>query len=169
MEDDAEHKSGTLPYYKTNRIAGSEIDVFGPLAFWITLLVIGLIIEVVTPVVGPKGFVADLRQVGYYIIFIPGSIVLPLIVATWIGDRVGLHENGIGNSVKVGILNSAYASLVYGIAIFIVYLLMYYTVPDLAKTFSVTMFVEFLIGLPVAILFILVPLIGALSNARRGA
>ena len=91
-------------------------------------------------------------------IFIPGIIVLPLIAARWIGDKV---SNSIGNDktalASKGIINALYAAMVYIITITIIYIIMVYLDAGLSKVTSIT-FIEYLITVPLAIIVVVVPL-----------
>ncbi len=146
-----------------------EIDIVGPLSFWLGILVLGVVIEVVILPFTPNSISGLIGQIAGWIIYLPGSIILPLIVAVWIAERVGATRNKVGPAVTVGLINAAYTALIYVIAIFIIYLLIKYITPTFLSSVSLTTFAEYSVGLPVAIILILVPVIAALSAARHAS
>ncbi len=146
-----------------------EIDIVGPLTFWIVILVVGAIIQFVlipltssVPSVNPI-----LVSIAGWILYLPGSIILPLVVAIWVGERVGASRNQVKSAVKVGLVNAVYAALIYAVAIFIIYLLLKYISPTFLGTITLTTFVEYVVAIPVAIVILLIPFIASLSAARH--
>ena len=158
-------------FYKVDdAIKKAEIDIFGPMSFWIGLLVIGLIIEFV---IGPLAKLAGVPQqlfttVANYILYLPGAIILPLVVAVWVGERVGSSGRRVGEALRVGLLNAIYVAFVYAIAIFIIYLLIFYgDAKALPTGFTLNSFLTFLIAIPVVIVLVLIPMFSTMSSARR--
>ncbi len=150
---------------------GVEINIWGPLIFWIFFLILGLALELlVAPVVKASGSVGIANTIGTiagYIIYMPGSIILPLIVALWIGERVGASHAKLGSAATVGIVNAAYAALIYAVTIFIIYLLIKYVAPGFLSTITLESFVIYAVAIPIAIVVVLIPLIASLSAARH--
>ena len=151
--------------------ATREIDIVGPLTFWIIMLVVGVLLDVIlAPIsgsVGQSGIQSFLTTIAGYILFLPGSIILPLIVSIWIGERVGANKNKVKAAVTLGEVNAAYTGLIYVIAIFIIYLLVRYITPTFLNTITLTSFIEYVVVVPVVIVVILIPFIAALSAARH--
>jgi hypothetical protein len=146
-----------------------EIDIAGPLTFWIILLVIGVLLQlVIVPLhMGSASLNSLLTEISNWLIYLPGSVVLPLIVALMIGERVGATRSSASSAAFVGEVNALYTALVYIIAIVIIYLLFYYISPASLATITLTYFAEYAVLVPVVILLVLVPLISALSAVRH--
>lgn len=150
---------------------GVEIDVFGPLTFWLVILVIGVILElIIAPIassLGNSGLQSLVIAISGYILYLPGAVILPLVVAVWLGERVGATKNNVGPAVNIGLVNAAYTALIYAVAIFIIYLLIKYITPGFLSAVSLTMFLEFVVIIPIVIVVALIPFIAALSAARH--
>ncbi|MCL5429862.1 MAG: hypothetical protein M1504_00095, partial [Candidatus Marsarchaeota archaeon] len=62
----------------------NEIDIFGPLTFWIMIMVVGVIIDVVlapiTQAGGQTNIANLLLKISNFILYLPGAIIWPLIV-----------------------------------------------------------------------------------------
>jgi hypothetical protein len=150
-----------------NRI---DTDIFGPMAFWIFMLAVGLIIEFagvpIAKLVGAP--TSGIITVANYLLYLPGAIVLPLVVAVWVGERVGSVGKKVRLSLKVGLLNAIYVALIYSIVIFIIYLIIYYIdAKALPVGFTIDSFITNLIAIPVIIVLVLTPLISSVSAARH--
>lgn len=147
-----------------------QISIVGPLAFWIIIIIVGLVLEIL----GSAFSILSLfTTLGGWIVYLPGTIILPLIAGLWIGEKVGSARNKVGSAVSLGLVNAIYAALIYVIAIFIIYLIVNYVVQPqthiqtLLSTLTLTTFLEYGIGLPVVLVLIVAPLIAALSAARH--
>ncbi len=145
----------------------AEIKVGEPLLFWVMMLVIGLFL-IVIPNIGaiPTNTAAMLLEVGKAIIYIPGAIILPLIISLWVAEKIGAVNRPSKSILSLSMLNASYVFLVYIIAIFIIFLLAKYFSPNLVAV-SVASFLIYLVALPFVILFVLVPLLSLLSSARH--
>ena len=112
-----------------------------------------------------------LRSIAGWIIYFPGYFILPLVVAVWLGERVGASRNKVHAALTVGLINAVYTVLIYVIAMVIIYLLVSAVKPDFFTTSSISLvsFTENTIGIPVAIVLILVPFIASLSAARHSS
>ncbi len=150
-----------------------EIDIAGPLTFWILMLAIGLIIQLLlinllTNVNNP-GIKNLLPELAGWILYMPGAIIFPLVVALWVGERVGASGNKFKSAIAVGGINGFYAALIYAIAIFIVYLLLKYIDPAFLafEAQNETTYLEYDLVVPIVIVVFLVPIISGLSAARH--
>jgi len=146
-----------------------EIDIAGPLIFWITMLVIGLLAVLVfepvfSNIAGVKALMGDISQ---WILYLPGSVILPLIVSIWIGERVGSTKGNVKAAAKAGEINALYTTLIYIVAIFIIYMLIYYISPGSLQSISLVNYAEYVIAIPAIIILVLTPLVSALSGARH--
>jgi len=144
----------------------NKVDVVGPLALWLAVLVFGLALELLSMLMPTGAYAEILIRIGNYLLYLPSSIVLPLIVGLWLGHRVGLNARSITDAPKEGLLNAVYVSFVYAVAIFVIYFLLTYIEPHFADTLSSISFLEQAVGLPVAIVLVLTTLMGVLSAAR---
>ena len=149
-----------------------DIGIAGPLAFLIIMLLAGLALLILFPngiayAAGSTSLM--LYNIGSYIIYMPGAIIFPLIVALWIGMRTGVNTQSIKKAIDVGVINAVYTSVIYAISIFIIYLIAIYSSVELLKALPTDTFVVYLVIVPVATLLILTPLIGLLRRARSQA
>lgn len=153
-----------------------EIGISGPLTFWIAILVVGLLLVIFAiPLMAslnldPMG--SALQHIGGYILGFPGVFILPLIVAIWIGERIGSSSDDTGRALKIGLINAMYVSLVYAVANFIIYLIIAFIAPSaeqMATLYSqLSYFALEALALPIVIIMILIPFFGAISKARKG-
>ncbi len=147
-----------------------EISVAGPLGFWIAVLLIGLLIEFV---LGPIAVLAGASSkyfttIGHLLLFQPGAVILPLIVAVWVGARVGSVHKRSPSIGKVGLINAVYAAVIYSIAIFVIYLSIYYiNASALPVVFTLGGFALYLVVIPDVIVLVITPLLAMLSSARH--
>ncbi len=146
-----------------------EIDIVAPLIFWLALLLIGVLaLLVLKPVFANITGVATLMaEISQLILYLPGCVIMPLIVSIWIGEKAGQAKNGIKSATKIGEINAIYATLIYIVAIFIIYLLIYYISPASLQSISLVSYAEYVILLPAVIVLALVPIVSALSAARH--
>lgn len=150
---------------------GIEIDIFGPLSFWLVLLIMGVLLELVmAPILNGSGNTSlanTITVIAGYILYLPGSIILPLVVAVWLGERVGATKSEVGSAIPIAAINAVYTALIYAVAIFIIYLLLRYITPSFLSTVSLTTFVLYVVVVPVVIVVVLIPFIASLSAARH--
>ncbi len=144
-----------------------RVSLFGPLFLWALIIIIGIILEVVVPAVLGKGFAsyaAIYKTAGNYILTLPGAIILPLIISVWIGHKVGETARNAISAVKLGLINGVYASIVYGVIIFITQLILKYT-----TTYALTtdFIIKYLVAIPIAIVIIFTIIIALLNEMRH--
>jgi hypothetical protein len=168
-------------YYRKDKLENREetekkeqpinISLEAPLTFWIGLLVLAALIQFVAiPIANARGHTAlnpYFNEFADYIIFIPGILVLPLITAVWIGERVSYIKKNNSFRVYKGVINAIYASLVYMISILVIYIIMTEQHIGVLSSMTPLMFAEYLIAIPVVICVIVVPLFAVLSAERR--
>jgi len=148
-----------------------EVEISGPIGLWIAILFIGLILDfVVAPLAPSLGIVTTLwTTAGNMILYQPGAFILPLIVSIWLASRIAHVRKESTTIGKEALLNSIYVAAIYSIAIFIIYLLIYYTSPaSLPTPFTLQGFVLNMIAIPVAIVLVLTPVLSMLASARKG-
>ncbi|MCL5433969.1 MAG: hypothetical protein M1538_03270 [Candidatus Marsarchaeota archaeon] len=152
-----------------------EIDIIGPLSFWLAFLVLGVIIQLVLiPIVinlrvSNGSLIKILSDIGGWILYMPGALILPLVISLWMGERIGATKNKVKSAITIGIINAIYTVIVYIIAIFIIYLLISYIEPSFISGYNLTLvtLAEYVIAIPAMIVLILVPFIASLSAARH--
>jgi hypothetical protein len=146
-------------------------DLGGPLTFWIGILVLATLLQLIAiPIANYSGhtaFNSYLNEFADYAIYIPGILVLPLIVSVWIGERVSYLSKKSSSIAYKGIINSLYSSMIYIVSITIIYIIMVVQKAGVIWSLSPEIFAERLILIPVLISIILVPLFAILSAARR--
>ncbi len=147
----------------------------GPLFFWIGFIVVALVVQLLAKdVLLASGATASavklgnlLLSVSGYIINLPGLLIFPFLVAIWIGERVSKSSTDISKAFMTSLINAAYASLIYAISIFIVFMLLNVNTLDaLLSAASVNMIV-FTVLVPVGILFVFMTIFSLLAFAQK--
>ena len=134
----------------TAKPQSTKVSITGPLTFWIGILLIAALLQLVAiPFANSYShtvFNNYFNDFANYVLYIPGLIVLPLIVALWVGDRVSYVEsNNKSFIVSKGVVNALYTSLVYIVSIFIIYLIMSLVKLGVLHSLTLLPFVEYLI------------------------
>jgi len=146
------------------------ISIVRPMTFWIGVLLLGLVFTfVLAPIT--KAYTPNyFASIGRFILYQPGAIILPLIVAVWMSEKIGIFKTGPHVAVKTALLNAVYIAAIYVIAIFIIYLIGNYFGPGALPTaFTLNGFVINLVVVPAAIVIALIPFLSMLSAARHSA
>lgn len=147
------------------------VSLGGPLTFWIGLIVIAVVIQLVAipfaTSYGHGSFNSYLNSFATYVLYLPGIVALPLITALWVGDRISSVDKKKSTIAVKGLINAIYCILIYAIAIFIVYLLELMQKLAPLGTMSTLTFVEYMIAAPGVIVLVIVPLFALLSAARH--
>ncbi len=153
------------------RYKAVETSIAGPLILWLTFLILGVIISlVIAPLTsGIPGVKGILTSISNWILYLPGSVILPLIVSMWIGESVGQGRGNGGKSAKIGEINAVYTSLIYVVAIVIIYLIFNYIDKAALAGVSAFTFVEYSVIVPVVIVLVLTPIVATLSAMRHSA
>lgn len=165
-------------YYKKDKLENKDekkedvtISIESPLMLWVGLLLIAALLQLVLiPFAGHYGrvmFKNVLEDFANYLIYIPGIIIMPLIISLWVGDRVSYIKKKPSMLAYKGLLNSLYTSLVYSISIFIIYILMRFSNNGILSNVGLVTFFEYLIIIPLAINVIVIPIFAILSAERR--
>jgi len=150
------------------------LSIAEPLTFWIGMLLLAVLIElVIVPLAGSLGisqYKNVFNDIADYIVYLPGSIIIPLLVALWLGERIGVVSKGKRVAYR-SIINSIYVSLIYLVAIFIIFLIAKYTslnlFPTIMPNLYIGNFIGYLVLIPIAIIMVLTPLFAMLSSARH--
>ncbi len=152
-----------------------HVSIIEPMLFWVILLIIALVLRMVltfTGLVGSTGSIYNLlNSFSNYVLFMPGAVILPLVVGAIIGAQVGIKAHSMELAQRGGLLNGVYAAVVYLVAIIVIWAIVYYVIVPSAP--SVLPSVLFLIGewlvAPVAILILVSFFFAVLSHSRKVA
>lgn len=151
----------------------STISLSGPMTLWIGLLIIAAALQLgAIPFAahyGHTGFNSYFNEFANYILYVPGFIALPLIASLWIGERVSTLGKDKSFVAMKGLVNAIYCSIIYGISILIIYIAMVMEKTAPLGTMSNMMFAEYIIGVPVVITLVIIPLFAIIASARRFA
>jgi hypothetical protein len=147
------------------------ISLQGPLTFWIGILVIATMLQTLAiPLANMQNRTALNKyfdEFANYVLYIPGILILPLITALWVGERVSYLDRKKSTIAYKGVLNALYISMIYAAAIVIIYIIMIIQKTGTLSTLSTLTFAEYLILIPLGINIVVIPLFAVLSGARR--
>ncbi len=168
------YKRETMPDMEDGDKKKEEIiavSIAGPLAFWVGILIIAALLQLAAiPFANSykhTAFNVYFNDFANYAIYIPGIIVLPLIVSLWIGDRVSYLDRKKSFVAYKGLVNALYTAIVYTVSIFIIYIIMQSQNVGVLSSFNYIKFGEYLVLIPIAINIVMIPLFALLSSARR--
>ncbi len=146
-----------------------SINLSEPMFFWIFLLVVAIILNTLltyTSLAMVHTSQYDiLKSISNFLLYGPGLLILPLIAGAVIGAEVGIHANGITAAAKGGLLNAIYGSVIYVIAIIILYEVVVYVFPNAPLTLSY--FINNWVAIPVVAFIVVIEAFAALSNSRK--
>lgn len=137
-----------------------------PVFYWVAALAIALLINILLffNLIQPNtGLHSLLNSLANFILYLPGIIVLPLIIGMLIGREVGHSARTIKYAARIGFLKSIYACLTYVVSIIILYLILFYTINSAP---SLQYLIEYWLVLPSAVLMI-ASVIGALVSYSK--
>lgn len=144
-------------------------DISGLLAVWMVVLFTALAIDFA--LTGPyKGANLGAAQPYFlafaqFILTLPGSLVLPLVVGAALGAEIGMKAHSLEVATKAGIINGIYASLVYLVAIIIIYEFLVYAQLSIAP--SVPVLVIGWMALPVVVVVISAEVFAVVAHSRK--
>lgn len=104
-------------------------------------------------------------SIATFILFLPGSLILPLVVGAALGADVGSKSRSIEVAEKSGLVNGIYASLVYAIAIVVIYEVLSNVLPAIAPTTSFLL-IDW-IAVPIAIVPVVTEIFAVVSHYRK--
>lgn len=149
----------------------TSVNLSEPMFFWIFLLVVAIILNtLLTYTPAGNGSIPQYALLGTIANFIlsgPGLLILPLIAGAVIGAEVGLRTRNTKTAVKAGFLNGVYGSVIYIIAIIILYEVVVYALPKSGLTLG--QFVSNWVVVPVIAFIIVIEAFAVLSNSRKTA
>ncbi len=154
-----EEAKGPVVIVDRGSVANEGVSIKGPLSFWLFFLVIAAIARI-----SQLNSYPLIQELPAYIFYMPGCFALPLIVAIWMGERIGEVKSTIKGAMASAFINAAYIFLIYAITAFIIFAILN-TMALLPESFSKLIFYDAII--PFAIIFALMPLLALLSILRR--
>jgi len=164
-KEEVEERSGEEN--KEESESSAQVSIAAPMFFWLLLLIIAVVINaLINAGYIPSGkMLSILKASANFILFMPGSIILPTIVGAFIGAEIGRRSKSMYVAIKSGIINGVYAAIVYLIAIFIIYETIIYILPNINP--GVNFFEENWLATPTVILIALSLLFAGLSHSRK--
>lgn len=135
------------------------------------MILIGVLIKAaIMPLLADNGitqFSGSLATISSAILYIPGPIIIALIVAAYIGEKVGAASHKASMAARAGIVNAVYASFIYLIIIAILYLIIKYVDVGILPSLRLSYFLIYAVVLPIIILLVVVPALAALATERH--
>ena len=164
-KEEVEERSGEEN--KEESDGSAQVSIAAPMFFWLLLLIIAVVINALINAgyISSGKMLSILKASANFILFMPGSIILPTIVGAFIGAEIGRGSKSMYVAIKSGIINGVYAAMVYIIAIFIIYETIIYILPNINP--GVNFFEENWLAMPTAILIALSLLFAGLSHSRK--
>jgi len=162
LADDKEDKKPVVEEH-------SYANVSGVLAAWLVVLFVALLIQyVLTGPYASSGITSSypiFLSFANFILFLPGSLILPLAVGAALGAEIGAKARSLKAAERAGLINGVYASLVYTIAIIIIYEVLANVLPILAPTIPFLV-IDWLVA-PIAIVMVLTEIFAVVSHSRK--
>lgn len=139
-----------------------------PIIAWVILLLVGLLlnaIAVLNSSSSQPGINSIILAISNFILNLPGIVIMPIVFGAMIGSIAGMKGRNIRDGAKLGAIDGVYASVIYVIAIVVIYLVMIYTLPTSAPSFA-NLAIYWLV-LPVALAIIIAAILGAVMSLRK--
>lgn len=149
----------------------ADIAIGGPITLWVGLVLIAGIFQLVlyplfqSSILSP--WLSSLNVLASAALYIPGIFILPVLAALWLGHRAGITEGSSGDIAYRGAINAIYASVVYLIVVFMLYIVSESLQTGILSTLPMVAFMEYIIAIPVLVVLVIAPLFGVISSARR--
>lgn len=146
---------------------GAYANVSGTIAVWLILLFAALVIQYAfTYANSALGATPTIfLSISNFILFLPGSLILPLIVGAALGAEIGTKSRSRVVAEKAGLVNGIYASLVYLVAIVVIYEVLANILPAIAPTMYFLL-VNWVIS-PIAIVLVATEIFSVVSHYRK--
>ncbi len=149
----------------------SHVDIGAPVAAWLILLFIALVLKfLISGVFAGNSAYSLLSSIASFILYTPGDIILPLAVGAAIGAEIGKRAGTLRKAQVAGVLNGVYASVIYAIGIIVIYEVLSYGVLN-SMVAGVALSLGFLflswLAIPMAICIALTVLFSMLSYSRK--
>ncbi|MGC8587066.1 MAG: hypothetical protein ACP5K9_02125 [Candidatus Micrarchaeia archaeon] len=146
-----------------------QVSIAEPMFIWVLLLVVSLVVKIILlqpSLINPSSSIAKFfGTTANFILFMPGSLILPIIVGAVIGAEIGTRAKDMKAAMTAGVINGIYVSIIYVVAIVIIYEIILYVLPNIVPT--LTFLVSYWLVLPAAIVILLSMAFAALSHSRK--
>ncbi|MDE1846020.1 MAG: hypothetical protein KGH53_01955 [Candidatus Micrarchaeota archaeon] len=140
-----------------------------PMTIWIILLLIALLLNAFAvwnaSAPGQAGINSVLLAISNFILNLPGIVIMPIVFGAAIGAIAGLKGRTMQDGAQLGAIDGVYASVIYVVAIVVIYLIMVYTLPASAPT--IYNLGAYWLALPVFLAILLAVIFGALTSLRK--
>ncbi len=151
---------------KKSQIKG-HVNITEPMVLWILLLLIAVAINIIIAnfrtVSTASAVYTAANAYANFVLNLPGFAILPLIIGAIIGAEIGSRSLSLKRATVSGLLNGIYASVIYAIAIVILYLVLDY---GTMHAFSSGMLVDAII-IPIIVFLITIEVFSVLSFSRK--
>ncbi|MEM3753933.1 MAG: hypothetical protein QW778_05040 [Candidatus Micrarchaeaceae archaeon] len=134
---------------------------------WILLLVISLVVIIAAQSgIIPKGGIGgSIVGVADLILFMPGALILPIIIGAAIGAEIGRNSKDMKVAARAGVINGVYAGIIYIIAIVIIYEIIKYVLPSAIP--SISFLISYWLAMPFALVVLVSLGFAVLSHSRK--
>lgn len=139
-----------------------------PMTIWIILIMVALLLDGFATINAPSGQTAlnnVLFAIANFILNLPGIVIMPIIFGAAIGAIAGLKGRTIRDGAQLGAIDGVYASVIYIVAIVVIFLIMFYALPALAPTLSYLAI--YWLALPIVLTIVVSVIFGALTSLRK--
>ncbi len=147
---------------RTSRLA---YHLSSPMKFWLFLIFLSAVILLVVFERPSVPYASILTSLANILLLLPGAIVLPLIVALLNGIDIGNVSLSMGKASRAALYNGIYGSVIYLVAILILYETLNYVSATLVP--SMGFIVQYWVLQPVGILIVLPLIMATISFYRK--
>lgn len=147
------------------RAANFAYSLTSPMKFWLFLIFISAVILLVVFESPSIAYASILTTLANILLLLPGSIVLPLLVALFNGIDIGNVSLSSSKANKAALYNGIYSSVIYLVAILILYETLNYVSSSLLPKLS--FIIQYWVLQPVGILIVLPLIIATLAFYRK--
>lgn len=138
-----------------------------PMVIWIILLLIGLLLNAFATINNPAQASINslIMTISNFILNLPGIVIMPIVFGATIGAIAGMKGRSIRDGANLGAIDGVYASVIYVIAIVVVYLIMFYSLPTTVPT--LTFLAVYWLVLPVILTILLSTILASIMSLRK--
>ncbi|MEM4064429.1 MAG: hypothetical protein QXR16_03100 [Candidatus Micrarchaeaceae archaeon] len=144
-----------------------QVEIGAPIFVWLLLLVVSLAIVIFAQdgLIPKSGIGGSLMSIANLILFMPGALILPIIIGAAIGAEIGRSSKDMKVATKAGIINGVYAGIIYIIAIVIIYEIITYVLPSAMP--SISFLLSYWLAMPFALVVLVSLGFAVLSHSRK--
>jgi hypothetical protein len=145
-----------------------RVSLYEPMFVWIALILIALALKLVATnpnlIPGSSQIYTIANLYSNFMLKMPGTAVLPLIIGAVIGAEVGRKSATLAVTIRSATVNGIYATIIYLVTIVIVYMIMGYVLPQYASPYTVVLQG---MAIPVVIFLLTLEVFAVLSHMRK--